>query len=140
MLTLRPYYWKILALCALVLIGIGLYFVLLRPVLLPEDARYIGTTSREILHAFPSLATWLDKVFWVMGGYIITAGLLTLYIAVTSFRARSRGAFGIVALAGATSVGWMAFVNFMIDSAFKWLLLALAALWTLALLLFELER
>ena len=139
-MNLRPYSWKVLALCGLALIGMGLYFVLLRPALLPEDARYIGASPREILDAFPGLANWLDKVFWVMGGHILTAGLLTLYVAVTSFRARDRGAFGIAALAGATSVGWMAFVNLVIASDFKWLLLALAALWALALLLFQLEK
>lgn len=133
-MNLRSYYWKVLALCGLALIGMGLYFVLLRPALLPEDARYIGASPREILDAFPGLANWLDRVFWVMGGYILTAGLLTLYVAVTSFRARDRGAFGIAA-----SVGWMTFVNFVIASDFKWLLLALAALWGLALLLFQLE-
>jgi hypothetical protein len=118
----------------------GLYFVLLRPALLPEDARYIGSSSQEILDAFPDLANWLDKVFWVMGGYILTTGLLTFYMAVTSFRARTRGAFGVLALAGATSVGWMTFVNFLIDSDFKWLLLAFATLWGSALLLFLLEK
>jgi hypothetical protein len=118
----------------------GLYVVLLRPALLPEDARYIGASPREILDAFPGLANWLDKVFWVMGGYILTAGLPTLYVAVTSFRARDRGAFGVAALADATSVGWMAFINFLIDPDFKWLLLALAALWVLTLLLFKVER
>jgi len=36
----RPYSSKVLALCRLTLIGMGLYFVLLRPALLREDASY----------------------------------------------------------------------------------------------------
>jgi hypothetical protein len=139
-LTLRPYFWKILALCGFALVGMGPYFVLLRPAMLAEDARYIGTTSHEILRAFPDLANWLNKAFWVMGGYILTTGLLTFYVAAISFRARARGAFAVAGLAGVTSVDWMTFVNFLIDSDFKWLLLVLAALWASALLLLLLEN
>ena len=139
-MNLQPYSSRVLALCGLILIGMGLYFVLLRPALLPEDTRYIGTSLEEIRVAVPGLLDWLDKVFWVMGGYILTIGLLTLYVAITSFRTRAKGVSGIVALAGLASVGWMSVVNFVIDSDFKWLLLAFAALWGLALVLFWFER
>ncbi len=139
-MKLRPYSSKILALCGFILIGMGLYFVLLRPALLPEDAHYIGASVPEIQVAVPSLLNWLEKVFWVMGGYIFTTGLLTLYVAVTSFRTRAKGVSGVVALAGLTSVVWMAVVNFLIDSYFKWLLLAFATLWSFALVLFWFER
>ncbi len=94
----------------------------------------------EIRASFPGLLDWLDKVFWVMGGYILTTGLLTLYVAVTSFRTRVRGVLGVVALAGLTSIGLMTTVNFVIDSDFKLLLSAFAALWGLALVLYWLEE
>lgn len=139
-MNLRPYSARVLALCGLILIGMGLYFILLRPALLPEDTRYIGTSLEEILIAVPGLLGWLEKVFWVMGGYILTTGVLTLYVAITSFRARAKGVAGIVALAGLASVGWMTVVNFAIGSGFKWLLLAFAVLWVFALVLFWLER
>ena len=61
-------------------------------------------------------------------------------MAITSFRTRAKGVSGIVALAGLASVGWMSVVNFVIDSDFKWLLLAFAVLWGLALVLFWFER
>ena len=32
-------------------------------------------------------------------------------------------------IGGAASIGWTAVVNFMIDSDFKWILLAMALLW-----------
>ena len=124
----QPYSSRVLALCGLILIGMGLYYVLLRPALLPEDTRYIGTSLEEVRIAVPGLLDWLDKVFWVMGGYILTTGLLTLYVACTSFRTHAKGVLGIVALVGLASVGWMSVVNFMIDSDFKWLLLAFAVL------------
>lgn len=50
--------------------GIGIYFIFLRPPLLPEDARYMDTTLAEIQAAAPGLVRWLQKVFWVLGGYI----------------------------------------------------------------------
>ena len=40
-----------------------------------------------------------------MGGFMFTAGLLTFYVAVTSFRARRRGVAGVMTLAGLASIG-----------------------------------
>lgn len=139
-MRLRPYSSTVLAICGIILIGMGLYFVLLRPALLPEDTRYIGTSLDEIRILIPGLLDWLEKVFWVMGGHILATGLLTLYVALTSFRTRARGVSGLVTLAGLTSVVWTAFANFVIDSDFKWILLAFAVLWGFALVLFWLEK
>jgi hypothetical protein len=75
-----------------------------------------------------------------MGAFIFTSGLLTLYLALTSFRTRARGISGILTLTGFTSVGWMTGVNFLIDSDFKWFLLALAVLWGCALVLFWFKK
>ncbi len=113
--------------------GLGLYFVFIRPPLLPEDPRYMGTTLAEIQATMPGLLIWLRRVFWVMGGFMFTAGLLTTYIAVTTFQQPARGARSVVALASLTSIGWMAAVNFMINSDFKWLLLAFNLPWIAAL-------
>lgn len=66
---------------------------------------------------------------------MFAAGVLTIYIAVTAFQQRARGAHSVVALAGLTSIGWMAAVNFMINSDFKWLLLAFNLPWIAALVL-----
>ncbi|MBA3390696.1 MAG: hypothetical protein M3Q54_06075 [Actinomycetota bacterium] len=139
-MSLRPYSSALLAFCGLILIGIGLYFVFLRPALLPEDTRYIGMPLPELRSSIPGLFGWLEKVFWVMGGYICTTGLLTVYVALTSFRSRARGVSGVAALAGLTSVGWMTIVNLVIGSDFKWLLLAFAALWSFALVLYWFEK
>jgi hypothetical protein len=70
-----------------------------------------------------------------MGGYMFATGLLTTYIAVTAFQQLARGARSVVALAGLTSIGWMAIINFMIDSDFKWLILAFNLPWIVALVL-----
>jgi hypothetical protein len=128
-----------LALAGIILMGLGLYFVLLRPPLLSEDLRYMGISLSEVQLHVPGLLPWLRRVMWVMGGYAISTGLLTLYVAATTFRARAKSAAGIVAVAGITSIGWMAFVNFIIDSDFKWLILVLVLPWVVALALYHAE-
>jgi hypothetical protein len=135
----RPYSSMVLALWGLIVIGMGLYFALLRPAVLPEDARYMGTEISELRTAISVLLDWLKKVFWVMSGHILAVGLLTFYVALTSFRSRTKGVFSIVTLVGLTSIGWMATVNFIIDPDYRWLLLAFAAVWGAALALFWLE-
>ena len=139
-MRLYPYYPKVLALGGVILVGIGLYFIFLRPPLLAEDARYMDTTLAEIQAAAPGLTRWLQKVFWVMGGYIFTVGLLTIYIAFSSFQERTRVAFPIIAVAGLSSIGWMTIVNFIINSDFKWLLLMSALVWAAALILYRIEK
>ena len=59
-----------------------------------------------------------------------------LYGAAISLRIGFLGAL----LGGAVSIGWMAVVNFMIGSDFKWVLLAMALVWTFSLGLFWFER
>jgi len=130
----------VLALGGIFLMGLGLYFVFLRPPLLPEDPRYMGTSLAAIQASVPGLLVWLRRVFWVMGGYMFATGLLTLYVALTVFRARASGAVLVVALAGLTSIGWMAVVNFVIDSDFKWLILAFAFPWPIAIALYWLKK
>ncbi len=136
----RPLSSGLLALCSLVLVGMGGYFALGRPALLPEDARYIHASVPAIQSTLPGLARWLDKVFWVLGGYMVTAGVLSCYVAVTAFRQRAPGAWAMAALAGLTSIGLMTAINFLLDSEFKWLLMLLAGLWALALVLYWVEK
>ena len=53
--------------CGVWLLGLGLYFIVLRPPLLPEDARFMGTTLAQVRTAVPGLESWLQKVFTVIG-------------------------------------------------------------------------
>ena len=119
--------------------GLGLYFGFLRPPLLPEDLRYLNSSLAQIEKSVPAMTAWLRHVFWVVGGYMFATGVVTLYVARTTFRARARGAALVVTLAGTASVGVMAFVNFLIASDFKWPLLLLALVWVLALALYLFE-
>ena len=139
-MRLQPYSATMLALGGAILMLLGLYFVLLRPPLLPEDPRFMGTSMAQIQLSVPGLLIWLRRVFWVMGGYMVATGLLTFYVALTSFRARVRGAAGVAAISGLTSIGLMAAVNWMIASDFRWLILSFVVPWALALALYRSER
>ncbi len=140
MLTYKPYSASLLAFEGFILIVIGVYFVILRPSLLPEDYKYIETTTVVIQENIPQLSVWLQKVFWVMGSYIFTSGVLTIYIALTSFHNRLPGAFSIIVLTGISSFGSMTFVNFMIGSDFRWILLTFTLLWVIALILYRFNQ
>ena len=109
----------VLALSGLAVIGIGLFFILLRPPLLPEDTRYIGISLEQLQATQPRLASWLLQVFRVLGGYALATGMLTVALALTSFRQHQKAAGVGALLAGAVSIGWMAVVNFMINSDFQ---------------------
>ena len=139
-MTLRPYSATALVIGGAIAMALGLYFIFLRPPVLPEDLRFMGTSMAQLQASLPGLVMWLRRVFWVLGGYMFATGLLTLYLAVTVFRVRARGAVGVVALAGLASAGWMAVVNFIIGSDFKWLLLSFVIPWALALALYRIER
>ena len=75
-----------------------------------------------------------------MGGFIFATGLLIIFISRTTFRARTPGAFSIITFAGASSIGLMIAVNFMIQSDSKWLLLAFILPWLLALILYRFRK
>jgi hypothetical protein len=138
-MKLQPYSATVLALGGAILMILGLYFVLLRPPLLPEDPRFMGTSMAQIQMSVPGLLIWLRRVFWVMGGYMFATGLLTFYVALTSFRVRVCGAAGVVAISGLASIGLMAAVNWMIASDFRWLILSFVVPWALALVLYRSE-
>lgn len=137
MVNLKPYSASLLAIGGFLLIAMGVYFVFMRPPLLPEDYRYMGVDSLSIQENIPQLSIWLKKVFLVMGAYIFTTGLLTIFIALTAFRIRANGVFSILVISGISSIGFMTIINFIIASDFKWVLLSFSLLWVVALILYK---
>jgi hypothetical protein len=71
----RAAMWLLTA-CGVWLLGLGVYFIVLRPALLPEDPRFMGATLEQLRMAAPGLEGWLHIVFTVMGGYMVGAGVL----------------------------------------------------------------
>ena len=121
--------------CGIWLIGLGLYFIFLRPPLLPEDLRYIGSSVGQIRPAMPGLEPWLHHVFTVMGGFMTGAGVLTISVAMNATAAREKWAWLVLPFAGLFTVGLMSLTNFQLDSDFKWLLLIPSLLWVIGLVL-----
>ncbi len=105
----------------------------LRPALLPEDLRYIGTSPGEIQSALPGLGGWLHRVFTVMGGFTTGAGVLTILAAMKASAAREKWTLILLTLAGLFTVGTMSLMNFQINSDFKFLLLIPSLLWVVGL-------
>jgi len=130
----------LLAAAGATLVIAGLYFILVRPPLLPEDVRYMALPAAQFDLLKPRLEPWLAHVFQVMGGYVLATGVLTITLAATSFRAHHWGAALGALIGGAASIGWMAVVNFVINSDFKWVLLGMAALWASSLVVFCFEK
>ena len=119
--------------CGIWLIALGLYFAVLRPPLLPEDPRFMGTTFAQIRADVPGLENWLNRVFMVMGGFMAGAGVLTVFVATTAIRLRPKGTPWAMALSGALTVGLMSATNFALHSDFRWVLLLPALVWLAAL-------
>lgn len=126
--------WAILA-CGIWLILLGLYFILVRPSLLPEDLRYMGTSLARLRTDVPGLEGWLKRVFTVMGGFMMGAGVLTVFVASVAMPLRMKGTAWAIGLAGLLTVVLMSATNFSLGSDYRWLLLAPAVVWFAGLML-----
>ena len=122
--------------CGVWLVGLGLYFIVLRPPLLPEDTRFMGTDLAAIRTAVPALETWLQRVFTVMGGFMAGAGVLTVFVATVAMPRRLTGTSWAVALSGALTLALMSVMNFAISSDFRWWLLLPALTWLVGLVFY----
>ena len=131
--------WMLTA-CGVWLVGLGLYFIVLRPPLLPEDPRFMGTTLEQIRISVPGLEGWLRKVFTVMGGFMAGAGVLTVFVATVAMPRRLKGAPWALGIAGALTVVLMSATNFALQSDFRWLLLLPALVWLAGLVVYLANR
>jgi hypothetical protein len=127
--------WLLTA-CGAWLIALGTYFIFVRPALLPEDPRFIGTLLERLREAAPGLEAWLRIVFTVMGGFMVGTGVLTVFLARTVVPARLKGTGWALALAGLSTVGLMSVMNFVLHSDFRWVLLLPALVWVVAIALY----
>ena len=131
---------KVFLVCGLWLIALGLYFLFLRPALLPEDPAFMGSSLEAIQTAIPGLERWLGHVFNVMGGFMIAVGAVTMFLAWRCLSRREPGTFATLLVAGAASVALMSATNFLLHSNFRWLLLLPALLWLAGLLCYLREN
>jgi hypothetical protein len=130
----------LLSACGAWLVGLGAYFVLLRPALLPEDPRYMGMTLAQLRDAVPGLERWLRLVFSVMGGFMAGAGVLTLFLARVAMPRRLPGTTWALALAGLSTVVLMSATNFALHSDYRWALVIPPLLWLAGLVAYPLRN
>lgn len=126
--------------CGIWLIGLGFYFMILRPPLLPEDLRYMDMTLSQVRNAAPGMESWLKKVFTVMGGFMAGAGVLTMFVATAAIPSRLKCASWAIALSGVLTVGLMSATNFALHSDFRWMLLVPALGWFVGIGLYRAGR
>ena len=131
---------RMLIVCGVWLVILGFYFMAMRPSLLPEDLRYMGTSLAQIRTTLPGLENWLARVFTVLGGFMAGAGVLTIFVAAVVLQSRLNGTSWAIALSGALTVGLMSATNFVLRSDFKWLLLVPALVWFAGLVFYIAER
>jgi hypothetical protein len=130
----------LIAVCGVWLTGLGLYFIFLRPALLPEDTRFIGSSLAQIRMALPGLEGWLYQVFAVMGGFIAGTGVLIVFLAWVAMPIGLKGTSSVIALTGALTVALMSVTNFALNSDFRWLLLVPVLVWLAGLVVHVARR
>jgi hypothetical protein len=130
----------LLLMCGVWLVGLGFYFIFLRPALLPEDPRFMGTTLEALRSAVPGLERWLGMVFTVMGGFMAGAGVLVVFVARTVVPLRRHGTGVVLVLVGLLTVALMSATNFALHSDFRWLLLVPALVWLAGLVAYLVGR
>ena len=125
----------LLVVCGVWLVALGLYFIFLRPPLLPEDTRFMDSSLAQVRAALPGLEPWLQRVFTVLGGFMAGTGVLTVFVGRVAMPSRLPGTSWALGLAGALTVALMSAANFSLHSDFRWLLLVPALLWFVGLVL-----
>ena len=94
----------------------------------------IRLTTAEALTFEPCLQSWLAQVCRVPGGHTVGTGLLAVALATAAYRQRHPLTVAGAIAGGAMSIGFVALINFAVDSDLKWLLLGAAMVWALSLL------
>ena len=131
--------WMLSA-CGIWLVSLGLYFIFLRPPLLPEDTRFMGSSLAQVRAAVPGLEGWLQRVFIVMGGFMAGAGVFTVFLAWVAMPSRLIGTSCAIAIPGLLTVALMSAINFDLHSDFRGLLLVPALVWLAGFVLYISRR
>lgn len=131
---------KVFAFCGIWPVALGTYLLFLRPVLMPEDPRYIGGLIETIQTAAPGLKRWIGHVFIVMGWFMLATGAMTVFVACRLLARQERGILLALSVAGAASVTLMSTTKLLLHSDFRWPLLLPASLGLAGLLYCLRER
>ena len=115
----------LLLVLGLLTMGTAVFFLVLRPALLPEDIRHTGIDPGTLPPAF---LEWLGTVFRTWGGFIAGFGVLLLGIGGFLLSGRARCLYWATAIGAVVAFGRFLFSNILQDSDFLWFISALFAL------------
>lgn len=115
----------LLLVLGLLTMGTAVFFLVLRPALLPEDIRHTGIDPGTLPPAF---LEWLGTVFRTWGGFIAGFGVLLLGIGGFLLSGRARCLYWAKAIGAVVAFGRFLFSNILLDSDFLWFISALFAL------------
>ena len=115
----------LLLVLGLLTMGTAVFFLVLRPALLPEDIRHTGIDPGTVPPAF---LEWLGTVFRTWGGFIAGFGVLLLGIGGFLLSGRARCLYWATAIGAVVAFGRFLFSNILLDSDFLWFISALFAL------------
>ena len=115
----------LLLVLGLLTMGTAVFFLVLRPALLPEDIRHTGIDPGTLTPAF---LEWLGTVFRTWGGFIAGFGVLLLGIGGFLLSGRARCLYWATAIGAVVAFGRFLFSNILLDSDFLWFISALFAL------------
>ena len=96
-------------------------------VLLSEDSRFTGLTPDQLKSLDPRLFTWIGMVFRSWGVFAIGLGIMIVCLAGTAYRSGERWAWWTLAIGGLTTFTGFLFVNFALNSDFRWVIVVLLA-------------
>ena len=115
----------LLLVLGLLTMGTAVFFLVLRPALLPEDIRHTGIDPGTLPPAF---LEWLGTVFRTWGGFIAGFGVLLLGIGGFLLSGRARCLYWATAIGAVVAFGRFLFSNILLESDFLWFISALIAL------------
>ncbi len=104
-------------------LGTAIYFLFMRPPMLPEDARFTATTLDALS---PRSGDWLTIIFHTMGGFIAGFGIVLAAIGVYLLTGAPRILRGGAALALVVAFGRFLFSNILLRSDFLPVLVAMS--------------
>src|SRR3989344_114314 len=87
--------WKFFMLLGVVFVGMGLYFLLIRPafIMQPEDVRVAKLTGDQIKSFSPDLFLWLTFVIRAWGSFCLGFGTLVIGVSLLSFRKKEKWSY-----------------------------------------------
>ena len=115
----------LLLVLGLLTMGTAVFFLVLRPALLPEDIRHTGIDPGTLPPAF---LEWLGTVFRTWGGFIAGFGVPLRGIGGFLLSGRARCLYWATAIGAVVAFGRFLFSNILLDSDFLWFISALFAL------------